>query len=242
MELERGSVLRRTGAFLFDHFLASLLGIIAGVISSGGLPTPGDGSMTVALSVTFVFFFCRDFVKGVSPGRWVAGIMVRDYDDPSLVPSLPKLFLRNVFHVLWPVEALSMLLDSEFRRLGDKAANSVVMLNPRRAKVGLRIIPVILLIIGFIFFTFFFTFIAIKSSEAYKVSEAYIRASPYAVEKTGGVKSFGAFPAGSIRISNGYGEARLVLHVIGRKSDAVAVVELLKDYGGDWKVEKCELR
>lgn len=241
MEFEHASLLRRTGAFLFDHFLASLLGIIASVIYSNGLPTPDDKSMTIALAVTFGTFFCRDFIKGISPGRWVAGIAVRDYEDPASTPSIPKLFLRNVFHVLWPVEALSMFFDSEFRRLGDKAAHSVVVLDPRKARVGFRIIPVVLLIGCFIFFTFFFSFLAIKRSEPYMVSVAYIKANPETQERTGGVKGFGAFPAGSISITGGVGQAEMVVYVIGQQKDAIAVIELALA-NGRWEVKKCEFR
>lgn len=234
-------MLRRVGAFLFDHFLASLLGIIAGLAYTGWLPEPSDKSMSIALAVTFGTFFCRDFIKGISPGRWVAGIMVRDYDDPSNVPSIPKLFLRNVFHVLWPVEALSMLFDSGSRRLGDKAANSVVLLNPRKARVGFRIIPIVLLTCGFIFFTFFFSFISIRQSEPYQLAVAYIEANPETHEVTGGIKEFGSFPAGNISIDGDVAEANFMVHVIGETKSVIAIVELVK-INGKWQVEKCEFR
>ena len=241
MEFERGSVLRRIGAFLFDHFLCSLMGMIAAVLYSNWLPMEGTSSMTIALSVTFGLFFFRDLVKGISPGRWVAGIMVRDNDDPSQIPSIPKRLLRNIMHVLWPVEALTMLFDREFRRLGDKAANSVVVLNPHRAKVGFRLIPVILLIICFISFTFLFAVFGIKSSEPYKASVAYVEESTEAKEITGGINGFGTIPAGKISYTNGEGEAWITLHVKGEKRDVIAELEL--DLVDDkWVVKDCIFR
>jgi hypothetical protein len=242
MELQPASLLSRLGAFLFDHFLVSFISIaIAAGLGHGQLPEPGERAGMIAIASSFLLFFCRDAVNGISPGRWVAGIMVRSYVDPRGLPSFPQRFLRNLMLVLWPVEAISIFFSTEFRRLGDKAANSIVLLNTERARVGFRIIPIILLIGAFIGFSYLYATYALKNSEPYNVSIKYIESSTEARELTGGVKGYGTIPAGHISVANGTGEATFMIQVMGEKKNITADV-YLEMKNARWEVTRCEFR
>lgn len=238
MELHRASLLRRLGAYLFDQMLVSFAGLAMALwLGNGELPEPGERSGMISISVSYLLFFFRDAVRGISPGRFLAGIMVRDNDNPLLVPSFPKRFLRNVMLALWPVELISMFTNIEFRRLGDRAANSVVLLNPRRARV-LGLLPLLLGLGTFAGYAVA-DIVMLKSSEPYQQSIEYISSSAEARVRTGGVEGFGIKPAGHFYYEDKIDRADLLIVVKGREHDITASVHLEKPYSR-WIVRSCE--
>jgi hypothetical protein len=239
VENDRSLVFRRAGAFLFDYFLTVFTGTGAAFLIYGDAFFEPNNSHPIIAStgIMLALFFCRDLVKGISPGRWVTGIMVRDYDFPSQPPSIPNRILRNIMLIAWPVEIITMIFNSELRRLGDRAAHAMVMVNPQSAQVVWRLIPVILMVVLFYGSGFFLQAYLVKRTEPYNVSVEYIKSNTEVQQLTGGVTGFGTLPSGTMTVTNNYGYAEFIIPVKGSTKDAVAYVTLqLKD--GKWVVTK----
>ena len=75
-----------------------------------------------------------------------------------------------------------------------------------------------------------------KSSDAYKVAISEIGQNEEILSEIGGIKDYGMMPTGSLNISNGYGEARLNIRVIGNEKDINVRVYLSKEPNGKWEL------
>jgi len=80
----------------------------------------------LAFALIFLVYGFRDIVKGQSIGKRVLGIGVRDIYDNFAVPSASRLFLRQIFSFIWPVEFLVLIFSSENKKIGDKIAGTGV--------------------------------------------------------------------------------------------------------------------
>lgn len=233
---------RRIVAFLIDHFTFTFL-IVGIVFLSLGTDFLNQNNfrnllykMLPIMLVGFLFYFAKDSIKGISPGKWVMGIMVRNENNPQEVPSFGNLFSRNLFLIIWPIEFLVLASSQDKKRIGDKIAKAIVVKNPKKAAKAPRILA--LLIIGIVFFTFVTLFVgsAMKSSDAYKTALFEIEQNQEIISETGGIKDYGMIPTGSITVSNGYGEAQLEIKVIGNEKDINVSVYLTKEPNGKWKL------
>ncbi|MEH0158737.1 RDD family protein [Limibacter armeniacum] len=145
------SVTKRFIAFVLDYLLISAVMLIIALIWKGKALLAGDiyGDEQFALSALSalgaVLFMCKDLYRGVSPGRWIAGIEVRDNRDIRKVPSIGHLFLRNLFLAVWPVEMLVLLTSKGNARLGDRLAKTEVIDNPFREKRKKRVMVLLVL-------------------------------------------------------------------------------------------------
>lgn len=191
-------------------------------------------TMLVVMLPGLLLYFAKDTIKGISLGKWVMGIMVRELNHPHDVPSFIKLFTRNLLLFIWPVEFIVLCLDQDRRRLGDKAAGTIVVNNPKKSSRAPRILATIGVGIAFFAFTFLFAGSAMKSSDAYKVAVKEIEVNEEILNETGGIKGYGIMPSGSINIANGQGEARLQINVLGNKRDLMVTVYLTKGPNGQW--------
>ena len=82
----------------------------------------------------FFLYFLKDAIKGISIGKWIMGIMVRDAVNVDNIPSIGRLFLRNLLVIIWPIEFFILATNDEKKRLGDKIAKTTVVKNPTRRK------------------------------------------------------------------------------------------------------------
>lgn len=193
-------------------------------------------------SISFVFFFgvllffSKDSFGGISPGRWVMGIMVRDKAEPKVVPVFHRLFLRNLFIIIWPVELVVSVISGNKQRLGDKYLHTVVLNNPEKSERLRRVSVLIGVIAIFIFLLFVFGATALKNSDAYKMAIIEIERNQDVKKETGGIKGYGTFPSGNISITNGRGEAQLEIKVLGVKNDLKIATYLEKEPDSTWKV------
>jgi hypothetical protein len=172
----------------------------------------------------------------VSFGKWVMGIMVRDANDLNITPSFIRLFVRNLFLIIWPVEFIVLATSKVKQRLGDQVAKTVVLTNPNRAGKVPRIAAFVA--IAFILFSsvIVLTSVVMKNSDAYKVAIQHIESDPDIAAETGGIKGYGTIPKGNINVTNGNGEARLKIDVVGQTKDMVITIQLAKEPGGKWEV------
>lgn len=233
---------RRIAAFLIDHVTLTFLMVSIAFLILGPDFIDSDDSErigTVLKSVLipgFLVYFSKDVVKGISIGRWIMGIMIRDQADTNVIPSPVRLFVRNLFIVVWPLEFLVLAFNKNKKRLGDQVAKTVVVNNPNKPKRAIRILT--LLAIGFIFFAFtsLLTSSVIKNSEAYKKAVEHIEADEDIKSEIGQIIEYGSYPGGNLNVTNGYGSAGLEITVKGKDKDLDVIVTLRKEPNGEWEV------
>lgn len=103
---------RRIAAYIIDHFVLTFLIIATAFISLGTdfLNEPNFNTMTATLLAVllpgFFLYFAKDSFKGISIGKWIMGIMVRDAGNPELVPPFGRLLIRNLPLIIWPIEVI----------------------------------------------------------------------------------------------------------------------------------------
>ena len=230
---------RRLVAFLYDHFLFSMLAASAGFAMLGPrwdmTMDFGRSAVFPVFLVVMVLYFCKDLIGGQSIGRAIFGIAVRDAENREETPPGHRLIRRNLFLPIWPVELLALALSPSRQRIGDRLAETCVV----RLHSPLR--PRLLAGLGFAAaLTGAFLATAthlVRTSAAYEVATAHLRSEPTIEAAIGRVERFGALPAGNIQVEDGIGHAELSLTVEGSRGAARVFVELGKQPKGDWVVE-----
>ncbi|PZO34887.1 MAG: RDD family protein [Flavobacteriaceae bacterium] len=238
--LLKSSRKRRFAAFIIDHFVLSFLIVSICFLAFGPdfIDKASTGkiiSLPWIMSLGFLLYLLKDSIKGISIGKWAMGIMVRDENNPNQIPSMGRLFLRNLPFIIWPVEFIVLAISDQKKRLGDKIAKTIVVKNPDKPGQLPRIL--MLIGVGIVFFIFFIVFIGsmMKNSDAYKTAITEIEKSEEIRIQTGGIKGYGIMPTGNISVSNNEGQAQLEIKVLGNTNDMHVNVYLEKE-NGQWKV------
>jgi len=233
---------RRIAAFIIDHITMSflLVMLVFAFLGPNFMNHLDIGRMLIGMLIGFFIYFSKDSIKGISFGKWIMGIMVRDENNFSETPSFGRLFLRNLFVVIWPVEFIVLASSSKKKRIGDNVAHTVVVKKPGKLWVLPRIFGLVGVGIILVLFLFMFVVSAMKSSDAYKTAIHEIENNTQTQAETGGIVGYGFMPAGSISVSNGQGEAQLEITVIGKDKTVEVNVTLEKEPDKEWKVIKLE--
>ena len=237
---------RRIAAYLIDHLIISLLMVFIAFLALGpdfmdkNNPDSMNAIMLAVLLPGFFLYFGKESIQGISPGKWVMGIMVRDMENRENIPSFGRLLLRNLFMVIWPIEFLVLATNERKQRLGDQVAKTIVVQNPNKPARLPRILVLAITGIFFFAFTILFTGLAMKSSDAYKVAIKEIEKNKNIRTETGGIKGYGMMPTGNISITNGHGNAQLEIKVLGVEKDVKYFVSLEKEEEGQWKLIEIE--
>lgn len=230
------SIIRRATAFYIDFVtltLVSFLLFLLGINLNGWKSVAFTPLLIIS---TIISLLLKDCFNGVSLGRYLMGIAVRDINNSEVIPSKKRLVLRNFFMLAWPFEFLVLLFTNQ--RTGERISHTeVIFLKKRRSfwKNGA---------IGFFtFICFIIIFVLIiaenfKHSEAYQTSINYIQQNKEIQTETNGIQSYGWFPQGSINLSNNRGNAEFEIKVIGNTKNVIAWIELNKEPLSDWKVKK----
>ena len=226
---------------MLDHCLITFLMVAVILLANGTDFIDEDNSelssiMLMVMLPGFLLYIAKDSIKGVSFGKWMMGVMVRDAVNPSQIPSFARLFARNLFLIIWPVEFIVLASSQEKRRLGDKSVKSIVVENNTKTSKLPRTLAVVGIAIIVFAFMFLFAGSAIKNSDAYKVAINEIEKNAEILKETGGIKGYGIMPTGSINVSNESGEAQLFINVIGNTTDVKVNVHLTKDSQGKWRL------
>lgn len=239
-QLNLSSRKRRIAAFMIDHFVMTFLmvSIVFLALGPNFMDENNMGKMTTTMLAVmlpgFLIYFAKDSIKGISVGKWIMGIMVRDTSNSNEVPSFGRLLIRNLFIIIWPVEFIVLASSQEKKRLGDKTAKTIVVKNPNKPTKLPRILALVGVGIAFFTFTFLFAGSAMKNSDAYKVAITEIEKNEEILSETGGIKGYGMMPTGSINISNENGQAILEIKVLGNEKDLNVGVYLTKEPNGEW--------
>jgi uncharacterized RDD family membrane protein YckC len=242
LTIPKSSRKRRIVAFIIDHFVFTFLMFSIVFLALG--PNFMNGNEPGKMSTTMLFvmipglilYFTKDSLRGISIGKWIMGIMVRDENNQSEIPSFGRLFLRNLLIVIWPIEFIVLATSDQKKRLGDKITKAVVLKNPNKPTKLPRILALIAVGVMFFVFVFFFAGSAMKSSDAYKVAISEIEKNERIINETGGIKGYGMMPTGNISTSNGQGQAQLEIKVLGNTKDLNVSVYLEKESDGQWRL------
>lgn len=239
---EKASRISRVLAFLIDHFIITFLffALIFKVVDSSATNIENLDDLPLIilyiLLAWFLFYFGKDTFQGRSPGKWFMGIIVRDEKEHTTVPSIKKLFIRNILLILLPVEFVTLTVNSNKKRLGDTITKTVVLKNPVTPKIIPRIL--IMVSLGVLFFASILSSGSgiMKNSGAYKASVKAIEQNEEILTETGGIEGYGTIPSGTISISEGYGNARLQIKVHGKEKDVTVHTYLEKKPGEEWEL------
>ena len=130
-EMKTASLGKRLGAFMIDFLIAACVQamlfipfIIIPLIQkqiSGIEVTTRNLWLTL---VTFSYLLLRDLPRGRSVGKKALRLQARGADAAPASPV--QLIVRNLFVVLYPLEAVWLLATSGRKRLGDIAARTGV--------------------------------------------------------------------------------------------------------------------
>lgn len=240
---EKASRKRRIAAILIDHFVFCFLMVMVTFLIIGPSFVDEEGFSnkfhTYGLYIFILgilIYFNKDMVNGISIGRWITGTAVREMQDYQLIPSRIKLFIRNVFIVIWPIELVVLALSDNKQRIGDKITKTEVIKNPNPPRLSLRLSALIGIGLIFIVSTLTLTGSMLKGSEAYSSALKYIEGDNEVLRKTGGIRKFGNFPSGGFNISNGEGNAEFNICIKGNAQDVDVVVRLEKHDNANWEV------
>ena len=240
--LTKGSRKRRIAAFLIDLIVFTFLmvSIVFLILGPNFIDENNFDKMSTIMTIVmipgFILYFAKESIKGISFGKWIMGIMVRNETNENSIPTFWKLFIRNLFLMIWPIEFIVSVFDKNKKRIGDKVTNTVVLKNPKKAMKTYRIITLVAFGLVFYGFTTLFSEATFKSSEAYKAAIVSIESNNEIIMQTGGIKSYGPFPKGKISITNDYGHAEISISINGKEKDAKVTVILEKKPNESWKV------
>jgi uncharacterized RDD family membrane protein YckC len=185
---------------------------------------------------SLILFFSKDSFRGISAGRWIMGIMVRNESD-NHVPSYIRLLIRNLFIIIWPVELIVLLVNNNKGRIGDKVTKTIVVKNPIKPKRILGIGIFIFIGICFYFFIDFYGGAIMTNSEAYEIAVDSIEKNEKILEETGDILEYDRVK-GSITINNEIEKAEFEFKVIGKENDVVVNVYLEKEPNQKWIIKE----
>lgn len=78
----------------------------------------------IGAGITYLYFFCKDFIGGRSIGKRVKKLQLVRLDGGQV--SYLRMFVRNLFIVIWPIEVILYLANSG-QRLGDIICKTTVV-------------------------------------------------------------------------------------------------------------------
>lgn len=243
---QKSSRKRRIAAFFIDHIVMTFVIVTVSflVLGSNFIEEENPGRFIVSLFAVmipgFLLYASKDSYKGISIGKWMMGIMVRDEKNTDEIPSYGRLLKRNLPVFIWPVEFIVLVTNNHKKRLGDKISDTIVVKNPDKPKQVTRILA--LVIVGILLFTLLFFIIGntMKNSDAYKVAISEIEKNEQIISETGGIKGYGMMPSGSISSSNGYGQAQLEIKVLGNSKNINVNMYLEKKPDSKWEIIELE--
>ena len=233
---------RRIAAFLIDHFILIIILILMVILFMDSEEFENHSPEKIQSTITSVFlpwllfYFAKDSIRGMSLGRWIMGIMIRDSERIDEIPSFMRLFMRNTLLIIWPIEFIVLASNKEKKRLGDKLSRTTVFKNPEKQSVIPKALVIITSVIAFFSIAFFFVFSTIKQTNAYKTAINHIEKNEMLLKEIGDIKDYGTMPGGNISITNNRGEAHLQITVVGEEKEVEVTVSLTKEPGEEWKV------
>ena len=130
-DIQRASLGKRLGAFMIDFLIAAIIQallyipfIIIPIIQKTIDPAQVTTRNLWLTLVTFSYLIFRDLPTGQSIGKKALHLQTLGMNAEPV--SVGRLILRNLFVVLYPVEAIWLIVTSGEKRLGDIVAQTGV--------------------------------------------------------------------------------------------------------------------
>ena len=161
-----------------------------------GLAPGAPAGMTVSVFASLVvgLGLCKDAWRGVSIGKWIAGVAVAQSNDPTRRASPLQTILRNLTMPLLPIEAVLAFTDRYYRRLGDKLAGTVVVAMGSPPPPGRRLLAMAMLFLVSLLMGFLLTDWNLRRTAAYQTAlEATLR-HPEVASALGNPPNLGGSP------------------------------------------------
>ena len=234
-EFPLASRTKRIIAFLIDHFIICVL-FIPILFLIFDFETISAVEISYFLIIIFMIYPMKDSYKGISIGKWIMGIMVRDQNDPDRTPSFFRLYARNLFVLISLIEFIVLVLNPKKQRIGDILCKTIVVPNPLKAPKSHRVLALVGVFICLGFFGAYSGAVMIKTSPAYKIAEQEISQDEAIISRIGEIQRFGFLPQGNISISNGHGKASFTIKVKGENDDLWVQAILEKQPKSDWEL------
>jgi uncharacterized RDD family membrane protein YckC len=215
-------------------------GYIADAVETNSAAVSGVPYVFLSIAVAYnLLYFSKESFRGTSPGKYMMGIAVRHKGNPESVPSVAKLFTRNIPLLIWPVEGVVSAVSSDKRRFGDMMTDSIVLKIGKSKKLLLPLttFPILMVFLTTLSFnTTTSSSLAVKKSDAYKAATEYMYNNDFVKAQIGEIQNLGDDADGQIEIKNGYGKATITISVYGKLKDAKAELLLEKTPDYDWQV------
>ena len=236
---------RRFAAFAIDNILFLLIITATVVIVPDKLALSDthhpnfNTTLLVIITPALLLYLCKDCIEGVSIGRLLAGIVVKDIKNPCVTPGFTQMFTRNLILVtILPVEMFLLAFTNDNKRLGDKITHTTVVQNHSRSMRIVRLGLIFIMLITISSFFLISSNTVIMKSKAYDTALAFVRSNEEIAVQTGGITHTGCFATGNINVSNGIGNAQLNIFVEGKKSNYVYKINMNRTPEGKWTVIK----
>lgn len=252
MDTQVASRKRRIMALLIDVWFFGYLTSVFMYLVFFIFKTPWDTPVIHnSLSLSFVIwatssliFAAKDSYKGMGLGKLVMGIRVCRSDGAQASPVSG--IIRNIPLLIWPIEALVMVVSSSKRRIGDYAADTQVR-RDKRINSSSRWLG-LLFILGIYWAApslpdiefseqglMDISQLIVKQSHVYELAEEKIRQEHAVVDLIGVIKSINVRNASNVVINNDGGEAEFVLDVTGEHG-VLPVMVRFKRSESEWQL------
>lgn len=245
---EKSPILYRVVAYILDIYVTSFIGYIFFLLLINPGDLDGKEFQNFNVSTLFVIvifgtvYFGKDLYHGISPGRWVMGIMVRDKEDMNRIPSPFKLIIRNIILILYPIEFIMLLITGGKARIGDLVSNTNVVRNPNRDTRFKRISVCLFSTVIMFSITGIFMMYTLTKTNAYIIAAQHIETNENIRDQIGDIKSFATLTSGGVNIENDFGNAGFSIRVYGEEGEAVVDIQLVKEPNSDWEVVEMEIQ
>lgn len=132
LPLRPAGVVPRAAAWFIDAFIRlCMFGAMSGLLAALGAAGTGIALLDLFLIYWFYMVLFEGLNRGRTPGKMMMGLRVVNANGLPVtwLPSLVRNLLRTVdmLPFLYGFGLTSMLLDREFRRLGDRVAGTLVV-------------------------------------------------------------------------------------------------------------------
>jgi len=121
--MDVADIWKRVLAYLVDMLSAIILVLILGIVFS---KITLNGANLAPLFFFIYYFFKDAMANGQSIGKRILKIKVVNVNTKNYC-TLSQSFIRNVCHLLSIFDWVFIFIDKDKRRLGDKAANTIVL-------------------------------------------------------------------------------------------------------------------
>ena len=146
-KIDRG---KRLGSALTDHFIMTMVAMLFSIpemiYQLTHLQTIKETSIysfamnnwyAYFLNIGFALYFCKDCIRGQSPAKFIFKFQVVNNTTGEIAGPI-RCLARDIFIILWPIEAIILLINPS-RRLGDRIAGTKVIIanaEPKPLKIN----------------------------------------------------------------------------------------------------------